>query len=126
MTDDLIPFIVVDTSNELRASLHCATDEYSNLYAVKNSKFTAKRHSEFYSKTLWLAFEVYVMRTNLFAVSKHRESDTASVELKWIQSFVRFLKNIITVLKLNNIVSFACKIYGEVFTNCYGVYLQIP
>ena len=66
------------------------------------------------------------MRTNLFAVSKNRESDTASVELKWIQSFVRFLKNIITVLKLDNIVSFACNIYGEVFTDCYGVYLQIP
>ena len=66
------------------------------------------------------------IRDSLFAVSKYGESDTASVELKWIQSFVRFLKNIITVLKLNNIVGFACKIYGEVFTNCYGVYLQIP
>ena len=66
------------------------------------------------------------MRTNLFAVSKYREGDTASVELKWIQGFVCFLKNIITVLKLYNIVSFACKIYGEFFTNCYGAYLQIP
>ena len=66
------------------------------------------------------------MRTNLFAVSKYGESDTASVELKWIQSFVRFLKNIITVLKVHNITNVACKIYGEVFTNCYGVYLQIP
>ena len=49
------------------------------------------------------------MRTNLFAVSKYRESDTASVELKRIQSFVRFLKNIITVLKLHNITNVLVK-----------------
>ena len=57
-----------------------------------------------HSKILWFPFETYFMGTNLFSFSKYRECNTASVELKWIQTTILFLKDINTVLTFPNIL----------------------